>query len=133
MQTQLVYKIKEFLPLAKLQHLLPDSILIGESDVLPGVRGQNGVYLPAGPEDVLPNMEVSFSVYILNVRVKIPEFVETEIISQMQKFVLATSAPNVAEQATIRDRGQNIRIIVKDRKLAVAYHNGWRPVNSRGL
>lgn len=38
MATQLIYVIREFSKLSKIAHLIPESIIVGDSDHIPGIR-----------------------------------------------------------------------------------------------
>ena len=121
---KLEYESFNYPQLEKINFLLPDYIIIGEGEQLPGILMR---YLPKVPDFNEEIKTVVFeNVYLKNVRIEINPDFEKDIISSMNeyrrnKYGTSLNQYNVNE------------IIIKERRLKCGIHNTWCFINSNGL
>ena len=113
------YELIQSPELLRLKHLLPESVLYGFDEALPGIQGKkiqnNGQIL----------LEPNFRFFFAAIQLLVPEAAEKEIIKIATKF-----RENKYEKTD--KAGFFNDILISERRLVVVFHNGWTAINSRG-
>ena len=118
----LLYTFYDFSELKNINFLLPDYIILGEGEILPGLKN-----CLIGPK---PNFEelVQFeTVYIKNIRISISPRLEQRIIE------FATKYRDEKYKINYDTYNQYNSVYIKERKLKCGVHNTWCFINTNGL
>ena len=117
------YELQSCPEVMRIKNLLPESILCGFDEPLPGVQGR---FLPniIGPPANLV-LEPSFKFFFAGIQVLIPENCDKEVLKIAQKY-RENKYEKTGEKSMYND------LMIHERRLVVVFHNGWTSVNSRG-
>jgi len=127
--TTVAYELSVCPELMRIKNLLPESILCGFDEPLPGVQNRR---LPnnIGPSSQFL-LEPSFRFFFGGIQLLIPESVDQEVMRIVQKY-----RENKFEKTGNNKTGDNKTVfndlMISERRLVVAFHNGWTAINSRG-
>lgn len=116
------YELQSCPELMRVKNLLPESILCGFDEPLPGIQGR---FLPntIGPAANMV-LEQSFRFFFSAIQVLIPESCEKEVLKIAQKYK-ENKYEKAGEKSAYND------LMMQERRLVVVFHNGWTAVNSR--
>ena len=105
-----------------INYLMPNNIILGYNDPLPGLRERNLPQYPNVNENI---RTVAFStVYIKNIKIEINPTLENEIIKFGKEYRLKKY--NIEEN-------QINKVFIKERIIKCGIHNTWKFINSNGL
>jgi hypothetical protein len=120
----IIYSCSIFKELEKIKFLLPNYVIVGPKDQLPGLLL---TYLPKKPILNEPLKLFDFSdIYLKNVEIEVSPHLENRLIQyasmyRKQKYEIGEDLNNLNP------------VIVKERKLRCGIHNSWTFINSNGL
>ena len=105
-----------------INYLMPNNIILGYNDPLPGLRERNLPQYPNVNENI---RTVAFSTaYIKNIKIEINPTLELEIIKFGKEYRLKKY--NIEEN-------QFNKVFIKERMIKCGVHNTWKFINSNGL
>lgn len=120
----ILYSCSIFKELEKIKFLLPNYVIVGSKDQIPGLLFN---YLPKKPILNEPLKLFEFSdIYLKNVEIEVSPQLEIRLIQyasmyRKQKYEIGEDLNNLNP------------VIVKERKLRCGIHNSWTFINSSGL
>lgn len=122
-QITIAYELKNCPELSRIKHLLPESILCGFDEPLPGIQGR---HLPNSIGEIDQFLiEPSFRFFFGGIQILIPENIEKEVMKIAMKYK-ENKYEKTMEKTNLND------IIIHERRLVAVFHNGWNAINSRG-
>ena len=105
-----------------INYLMPNNIILGYNDPLPGLRERELPQFPNVNENI---RTVAFATaYIKNVKIEINPTLEDEIIQFGNEYRL--------KKYNIQENQFN-KVFIKERKIKCGIHNTWKFINSNGL
>ena len=105
-----------------INYLMPNNIILGYNDPLPGLRERNLPQFPNVNENI---RTVAFgTAYIKNIKIEINPTLEDDIMQFGREYRLKKY--NIEEN-------QFNKVFIKERKIKCGVHNTWKFINSNGL
>ena len=118
----LLYSFSEFSELKNINFLLPDYVIIGEGEILPGLK--NCIITDEPDFKELVQFE---TVYIKNIHISISSRLEQRIIDFAMKY------RDEKYKINYNTYNQYNSVYIKERKLKCGVHNTWCFINTNGL